>query len=110
MKKFHVLGVVFAIVLAILYEMETDTATFSAVQSAIFPSDHRDLFHFVSHPDTVEMVCIVYVIWGVAYSLNGHGLYCVFFVMLCIIYVSCTYFCFSCINESFDNMLDISLF
>jgi hypothetical protein len=61
MKTFHVLGVVFAIVMAILYGMETDTATFSAVQSAIFTSDHRDLFHFVSHPDTVEMVCMVYV-------------------------------------------------
>jgi hypothetical protein len=65
MKKIHVLGAVFVIVLAVLYGMETDTATFSAVQSAIFTSDYRDLFHFVSHPDTVEMVCMVYVIWNI---------------------------------------------
>jgi hypothetical protein len=49
-------------VLAILYVMETDTATFGAVQSAVFTSDHRDLFHFVSHPDTVEMVSMEYVV------------------------------------------------
>lgn len=55
MKKCHVICAVFVMVLAILYIMETDTATFSAVQSAVFTSDHRDLFHFVSHPDTVEM-------------------------------------------------------
>ncbi|KAJ9601376.1 hypothetical protein L9F63_000467 [Diploptera punctata] len=35
--------------------METDTSTFSAIQSAVFNADHRDLFHFVAHPDTVEM-------------------------------------------------------
>jgi hypothetical protein len=55
MKKHHVIGAV-VIALAVLFRMETDTSTFSAVQSSLFSSDHRDLFHFVSHPDTVEMV------------------------------------------------------
>ncbi|PSN52226.1 hypothetical protein C0J52_12757 [Blattella germanica] len=53
--KYHVLGTVIIIAVAILIRMETDTSTFSAVQSAVFHTDHRDLFHFVAHPDTVEM-------------------------------------------------------
>jgi len=50
------MGAVVVIALAVLFRMETDTSTFSAVHSAVFNSDHRDLFHFISHPDTVEMV------------------------------------------------------
>ena len=54
--KYPIAGVIIITVIAVLFRMETDTSTFSAVQSAVFNTDHRDLFHFVAHPDTVEMV------------------------------------------------------
>ncbi|XP_069680097.1 uncharacterized protein [Periplaneta americana] len=55
MNKYHVIGTVTSVVLAVLFRMETDPSTFSAVQSAVFNSDHRDLFKFIAYPDTVEM-------------------------------------------------------
>ena len=46
--KYHVVGVIIIVTVAVLLKMETDTSTFSAVQSAMFNTDHRDLFKFVA--------------------------------------------------------------
>nr|CAD7458013.1 unnamed protein product [Timema tahoe] len=54
MWKFRSLFIVLLGLAAVLTKFESDPSRFSAAQSTILTRDHRDLFHFIAHPDTVE--------------------------------------------------------
>nr|CAD7263038.1 unnamed protein product [Timema shepardi] len=54
MWKFRSLFIVLLGLAAVLTKFESDPSLFSAAQSTILTRDHRDLFHFIAHPDTVE--------------------------------------------------------
>nr|CAD7611517.1 unnamed protein product [Timema genevievae] len=54
MWKFRSLFIVLLGLAAVLTKFESDPSRFSAAKSTILTRDHRDLFHFIAHPDTVE--------------------------------------------------------